>query len=112
MNRLCLLALCFFLTSSYAHAYNSNYCTTCERDSNGHIKRSLEAKQEFKRQHPCPSTGKSKGRCEGYIIDHIKPLACGGADSPENMQWQTEEDSKAKDKWERVDCQIYPNDVP
>ena len=52
------------------------------------------------------------GRCEGYIIDHIKPLACGGADSPESMQWQTEEESKAKDKWERADCQIYPSEAP
>ena len=97
MDKLILLLL---VISSLAQAYNSNYCTTCERDSNGHIKRSLEAKQEFKRQHPCPSTGKSKGRCEGYIIDHVIPLKRGGADSPENMQWQTIEESKAKDKWE------------
>ena len=66
--------------------------------------RSYKAKVDFKREHPCPSTGATKGRCEGYIIDHIKPLACGGADSPENMQWQTEEESKAKDKWERTEC--------
>jgi hypothetical protein len=74
--------------------------------------RSYKAKVDFKREHPCPSTGATKGRCEGYIIDHIKPLACGGADSPENMQWQTEEESKAKDKWERADCQSYPSDAP
>ena len=104
--------LALLLVASYAHAYNSNYCTACERDSNGHIKRSQEAKREFKQQHPCPANGATKGRCEGYIIDHIKPLACGGADSPENMQWQTEEDAKAKDKWERADCQIYSSEVP
>ena len=74
--------------------------------------RSYKAKVEFKQQHPCPANGAIKGRCEGYIIDHIIPLACGGADSPENMQWQTEEESKAKDKWERADCQIYTNDAP
>ena len=74
--------------------------------------RSYKAKVDFKREHPCPSTGATKGHCEGYIIDHIKPLACGGADSPENMQWQTEEESKAKDKWERADCQIQPSSVP
>ena len=74
--------------------------------------RSYKAKVEFKKEHPCPSTGATKGRCEGYIIDHIIPLACGGADSPENMQWQTEEESKAKDKWERADCQIHTNDAP
>ena len=28
------------------------------------------------------------------------PLKRGGADSPSNMQWQTIEEAKAKDKWE------------
>lgn len=32
--------------------------------------------------------------------DHIKPLKRGGADDPSNMQWQTVEDAKAKDRWE------------
>ena len=74
--------------------------------------RSYKAKVEFKQQHPCPANGATKGRCEGYIIDHIIPLACGGADSPENMQWQTEAESKAKDRWERADCGIYASNVP
>ena len=112
MIKLLSLFLTLILAAPYVDAYNSNYCKTCERDSQGHIKRSQEAKQEFKRQHPCPSTGATKGRCEGYIIDHIKPLACGGADSPENMQWQTVEESKAKDKWERADCGIYSSEAP
>src|SRR2546422_10373677 len=34
----------------------------------------------------------------------ILPLACGGADAPSNMQWQTTEDAKAKDKVERQGC--------
>lgn len=66
--------------------------------------RSYKAKAEFKRLHHCPSTGATKGRCEGYIIDHIKPLACGGVDDASNMQWQTKADAKAKDKWERKGC--------
>lgn len=74
--------------------------------------RSYQAKVEFKQQHPCPANGATKGRCEGFIIDHIIPLACGGADSPENMQWQTEEESKAKDKWERADCGMYYKEAP
>ena len=37
----------------------------------------------------------------GYVIDHVKPLECGGADDPANMQWQTIADGKAKDKTER-----------
>jgi hypothetical protein len=65
------------------------------------IKRSQSAKIEFKLEHPCPANGAHKGPCKGYVIDHIKPLACGGADAPSNMQWQTVGDAKAKDKWER-----------
>jgi len=67
-------------------------------------KRSQSAKVEFKRQQPCPATGASKGPCKGYVIDHVHPLACGGADVPDNMQWQTTADAKAKDKWERKGC--------
>jgi len=37
-------------------------------------------------------------------VDHIKPLACGGDDTPSNMQWQTKEAAKVKDKWERHGC--------
>ena len=70
------------------------------RDKHGKIKRSSSAKSSFKKGHPCPSTGKSKGACHGYVIDHRTPLKKGGADSPSNMQWQTKDAAKAKDKWE------------
>ncbi len=32
------------------------------------------------------------------------PLACGGADTVENMQWQTVADARAEDAWERKAC--------
>lgn len=67
--------------------------------------RSAKAKHDFKSAQPCPATGKSRGACPGWVIDHVIPLACGGADAPSNMQWQTLEDAKAKDKWERKSCQ-------
>ncbi|MGA7180182.1 MAG: HNH endonuclease signature motif containing protein [Thiobacillaceae bacterium] len=65
-----------------------------------HHPRSQQAKRDFKREHPCPSTGKSRGGCPGYVIDHVQALKHGGADAPSNMQWQTKEDARAKDKWE------------
>jgi 5-methylcytosine-specific restriction endonuclease McrA len=34
------------------------------------------------------------------VIDHVVPLKRGGADSAENMQWQSREDAKAKDRVE------------
>lgn len=71
-----------------------------QRNSHGRIKRSPVAKDHFKKSHPCPSTGKSRGSCPGYVIDHVVPLKRGGADSPENMQWQTKEAAKLKDRTE------------
>jgi hypothetical protein len=77
-----------------------------ELDRPGHIReeRSEAAKDAFKREQPCPATGKGSGPCPGYVIDHIVPLACGGPDAPSNMQWQTVAEGKAKDLWERKDC--------
>ncbi|ADI30992.1 hypothetical protein M301_2636 [Methylotenera versatilis 301] len=68
--------------------------------------RSYQEKAEFVRHNPCPSTGKVKVRygCKGYVIDHIDPLAYGGEDKAYNMQWQTKEEAKLKDKWERKNC--------
>ena len=75
-----------------------------KRDRRGRIKRSPRAKRDFQKEHPCPATGKTSGRCPGYVIDHVEPLACGGPDDPSNMQWQTVADAKAKDKVERQNC--------
>lgn len=66
--------------------------------------RSYHAIKQFKLEKPCPANGRYKGQCDGYVIDHIKPLACGGLDTPKNMQWQTLQDAKAKDRWERKNC--------
>src|SRR5215472_361048 len=63
--------------------------STVVRDKLGKIKRSKAARNEFQREHPCPSTGSTSGRCPGYVVDHIKALECGGADASSNMQWQT-----------------------
>lgn len=68
------------------------------------LARSYSAKAAFARLQACPSTGLHKLPCRGYVIDHVKALACGGADAPSNMQWQTIAAGKAKDKWERKGC--------
>ena len=68
------------------------------------VKRSAKAKRDFQRETPCPATGQPTGKCPGYVIDHVIPLACGGPDQPSNMQWQTYTSAKRKDKWERKNC--------
>lgn len=88
-------------TNRRGYSNAGRYAPSPTRDARGRIKRSGAAKDAFKRQQPCPSTGRGSGACPGFVIDHIKPLECGGADSPANMQWQTIADGKAKDKTER-----------
>ena len=70
------------------------------RHKHCHLERSRKARAAFMRSHPCPSTGKTSGACPGYVVDHIKALKHGGADAPSNMQWQTIEAAKIKDKTE------------
>ena len=81
--------------SSSTHHYTPPYSSSSSRDSHGKIERSSSAKHEFMKE-----TGYQHGR-KGYVIDHVVPLSKGGADAPGNMQWQTVEEGKAKDKWER-----------
>ena len=68
--------------------------------------RSTAAKHAFQRSVPCPATGAARGRCPGYVIDHVVPLCAGGIDRPSNMQWQTVADSRRKDKGEFAECRV------
>ena len=71
---------------------------TQPRDEKGRFVRNESAKREFMQK-----SGYPKGR-PGYVVDHVVPLACGGADAASNMQWQTVAEGKAKDKVERKGC--------
>jgi hypothetical protein len=62
------------------------------------VKRSIAARNQFMRQ-----TGHPHG-WKGHVVDHIIPLACGGLDGSLNMQWQTIEEAKAKDRTELQCC--------
>jgi len=85
LSILSILSLCLFTTTAQA--------------------RSATQRAHFIKAHPCPQTQPhKKGTCPGYVVDHIKALACGGLDAPINMQWQTIADGKAKDKIERIGC--------
>ena len=82
------------IDASKGFGSHSLQCASCSRDNLGRIARSSSAKREFMRE-----TGYPNGR-PGYIVDHIVPLKRGGSDSQSNMQWQTVEAAKAKDKLE------------
>lgn len=81
-------------THSTSHTRSTSYYIPGVRDKHGRIKRSAKAKYAFMKQ-----TGYPNGR-PGYVVDHIIPLKKGGCDCPSNMQWQTKEAAKEKDKWE------------
>jgi hypothetical protein len=77
-----------------------NYCYTCARTPPGRIRQNTAARRAFREMNPCPATGATTGPCPGYVVDHILPLKRGGQDVPENMQWQSVNEAKAKDGWE------------
>lgn len=58
----------------------------------------------FKLANPCPVTEQAQGPCTGYVVDRVIPTACGGEESPSNMQWQTLAQAKEKDRWEKIGC--------
>jgi hypothetical protein len=87
--------------SFHPYGHSSIRCIGCPRDSHGHIRRSPQAKRSFRSSHPCPSTGRTRGACPGYEVDHRQPLFKGGTDSPSNMEWLTKEQHRAKTRRER-----------
>lgn len=77
-------------------AWLDKYSSNVYMHPGGH--RSLAEKHLFWEQ-----SGHPRG-WPGHVVDHRLPLACGGSDTPSNMQWQTIAEGKAKDKWERKGC--------
>ena len=88
------------VSHNYRHRSTHTTVTGVARDKQGRILRSEKAKHRFE-----AATGHPHG-WPGHVVDHVVPLACGGADAPSNMQWQTIADGKAKDKTERIGCQV------
>jgi hypothetical protein len=87
-------------TPAAVHQPGRHRAEGVQRDSHGRIERDPAQRARFERTHPCPSTGRTAGACPGYVVDHIQALKHGGADRPENMQWQTVREGKQKDRWE------------
>lgn len=69
--------------------------------------RSPAIRAEFKRLHPCPANGRTRGACPGFQIDHREALICGGKDDLSNLQWLSVEDHKAKTRVEVKLCRTH-----
>ena len=68
------------------------------------IERNAAVPRAFQRANPCPATGRTSGPCPGWQRDHRVPLACGGADAVENMQWLRIEEARIKDRAALAAC--------
>jgi len=40
--------------------------------------RSASAKHQFRKANPRPTNSHARGKCPGYVIDHVLPLCAGG----------------------------------
>jgi hypothetical protein len=76
---LCLLMLCVLSAQTHAR-----------------IERDRAQVRAFRAEHPCPATGRTRGACPGWHVDHVIALCAGGDDRPSNMQWITKEDHRFK----------------
>lgn len=100
-----LLISLLMVSCNFAYAE----CTSV-RDKQGKIKRSSYQVKKFKKANPCPVTNLSTGRCPGYEVDHIVPLACCGADTPANTpantQWLTIKQHDIKTITDNKECRL------
>lgn len=66
--------------------------------------RSTSVRAEFVKANPCPATGKTRGKCPGWEVDHRIALCAGGDDAAYNLQWLTVEAHKAKTRIDVREC--------
>lgn len=116
MSIICILGLLILTREASSHPLATEeirYTKEVKRDKNGRILRRADVLRAFRKVHACPSTKQYKGKCPGWHMDHVVPLACGGIDAVYNLQWlSTKIKSGAgypnKDRWER---KIYENEL-
>lgn len=64
----------------------------------GATDRSRALRAEFQRLNHCPSTGKPRGPCPGWQVDHAVPLCLAGprGDTISNLRWISVDAHRAK----------------
>lgn len=114
------LVVTWVLAFDLAHAatdpalIETRYCGTPKRNAQGSITRRADVLSAFRREHPCPATGKTTGACPGWEMNHVVPLACGGCDVVSNLDWMPDSiktcaDPHCRDRFER---QVYAASQP
>ena len=91
-----ILLCCLVMMVSLEAAADERVCGPPRRNAEGKIVRKASVLRQFETIHPRPDDG------QRWILDHVIPLACGGCDSIENLQWLPESAWRLKSKWERV----------
>lgn len=92
----------------------TRYTDHVVRNADGTIHRNSAVPAAFRKIHPCPVTGQTTGPCDGWQINHVIPLACGGRDEVSNLDWmpvqiKTCAQPYCRDRFER---NIYAIDPP
>lgn len=72
--------------------------------ANAAQKRDPAVRAAFMKTHPCPATGRTKGRCDGWQVDHRLPLCFYGKDAVPNLQWLTIEQHREKTRLDVKVC--------
>ena len=117
-SRIILIAISsMFCYAGVAYAnplLENRYVAEVKRDAKGQILRRADVIAAFKKQHPCPYNGKTTGACKGWALNHVIPLACGGADSVSNMQWLPVVIKSGWQDWQidRFERKIYKSRTP
>ncbi len=110
--RALLVVLVFFLSGISSPVFSdatteTRYCGEPRRDTAGDIYRSSSVRSAFQKIHPCPVNGLTSGACPGWQVDHVIPLACGGCDAVNNMQWLPETIKTQKGGKDGFERKIY-----
>jgi len=100
------------ITPEFKAAVEAPSCDplSIKRDKHGKVARSQKSIREFKKYYPCPDTLQTDGHCQGFKIDHIRPLCYCGPDDWRNMQWQDNKSAALKDRYEKIMCRGLTDD--
>ncbi len=92
---LCLALLTLSSLGLADEMTDPRFCGPPARDNENRIIRSQSVLRQFEALHPKPGDG------QRWYRDHVIPLACGGCDSVDNLQWLHEKAWRDKALWER-----------